>query len=258
MKKLFAVVTGASQGLGKSIAIELAKRRQNLLLVSLPNQNLSGLCTYIKQQYGIEASYWETDLSVKENVILLSDWINNNYHVNYLVNNAGLGGTKKFEEATLPYIESIIQLNVVATSLLTHQLLPNLKQQTNSYILNISSLAAFSPIGYKTVYPASKAFIHSFSIGLNQELKDTNIFVSVVNPGAMATNAEVTNRIKKLGIWGKLTLLDPDKVAHKCIEQLVKRNKVIVVNPISRLLLRLIPIWVRVPLMTQAIKKEIL
>src|SRR5699024_12447816 len=66
----------------------------------------------------------------------------------------------------------MIQLNVTAPTLLTHQLLQNLQKQEAAYILNISSLAAFSPIGYKTVYPASKVFIHSFSRGLNQELKE--------------------------------------------------------------------------------------
>lgn len=87
----------------------------------------------------------------------------------------------------------------MATSLLTHQLLPNLQKSSKAYVLNVSSLAAFSPIGYKTVYPASKAFIHSFSRGLYQELKDTNVFVSVVNPGPMKTNAEVSRRIEEQG-----------------------------------------------------------
>ena len=80
-----------------------------------------------------------------------------------LINNAGIGGSKKFSDASGSYIEKIIQLNVLATSLLTHQLLPNLQKSSKAYVLNVSSLAAFSPIGYKTVYPASKAFIHSFS-----------------------------------------------------------------------------------------------
>ncbi|WP_449401654.1 SDR family NAD(P)-dependent oxidoreductase [Chryseobacterium wanjuense] len=62
-------------------------------------------------------------------------------------------------------------------------------------------MAAFSPIGFKTVYPASKTFIHSFSRGLNEELRDTNVFVSVVNPGAMKTNPDVVSRIEKQGFW---------------------------------------------------------
>lgn len=257
MEYSYAVVTGASQGLGKSFAQELAKKGANLILISLPDQDLPALSFNLQQQFGVQVVYKETDLSIKENVLAVCNWINEHYNVHFLVNNAGIGGTKKFEDATAFYIEKIIQLNVLATSLLTHQLLSNLKKQKRSYILNVSSLAAFSPIGYKTVYPASKAFIHSFSRGLYQELKETNVFVSVVNPGAMATNAEVSERIKNQGFIGKLTLLNPDKVAERCIKQIIKRDTVIMVNPMSWLMLRLLPIWVRLPLMTKAIKREI-
>lgn len=257
MEYSYAVVTGASQGLGKSFAQELAKKGTNLILISLPDQDLPALSFNLQQEFGVQVVYKETDLSIKENVLAVCNWINEHYNVHFLINNAGIGGTKKFEDATAFYIEKIIQLNVLATSLLTHQLLSNLKKQKKSYILNVSSLAAFSPIGYKTVYPASKAFIHSFSRGLYQELKETNVFVSVVNPGAMATNAEVSERIKNQGFIGKLTLLNPDKVAKKCIKQIIKRDTVIMVNPMSWLMLRLLPIWIRLPLMTKAIKREI-
>src|SRR5690606_37261532 len=257
MNSMFAVVIGASQGLGKSLAQELAKKGFNLILISLPEQNLAELSLSLRHQFKIKVVFKEVDLSIKENVLTIASWINQHYKVNILVNNAGIGGTKKFEEASSFYIEKIIQLNVLATSLLTHQLLPNLKKQEKAYILNVSSLAALCPLGYKTVYPASKAFIHSFSRGLYQELKNSNVFVSVVNPGAMATNPEVTERIKKQGILGKLTLLDPDKVARRCVRQILRRDTVIIVNPFSWLMLNVLPIWIKLPLMTNAIKKEV-
>lgn len=257
MDNSYAVVTGASQGLGKSFAKELAKKGINLILISLPDQDLEEFSKNLQKEFGVQVVFRETDLSITENVLSLATWINKTYNVSILINNAGIGGTKKFEDTTVSYIEKIIQLNVVATSLLTHQLLSNLKKQAKAYILNISSLAALSPIGYKTVYPASKAFVHSFSRGLYQELKDTNVFVSVVNPGAMATNSEVSKRIEQQGILGKLTLLNPDKVARKCIKQILKRDTVIVVNPLSWLLLHILPIWIRLPLMTNAIKREV-
>ena len=193
----------------------------------------------------------------KENILNVCNCINEKYDIDILINNAGIGGSKMFEKASTQYLESIIYLNILATTLITHQLLPNLKKRNKAYILNISSLAGLSPIGYKTIYPASKAFIHSFSRGLYQELRNTNVFVSVVNPGAMATNDETKNRIKNQGFWGKLTLLEPDSVANKCIKQIYKRDTVIVVNPISWLFLRIMPIWVRLPLLTNTIKKEV-
>ncbi|WP_346237653.1 SDR family NAD(P)-dependent oxidoreductase [Niabella insulamsoli] len=257
LKEKYAVITGASLGLGSAFAKVLAAQRINLVLISLPGQGLSRLAADLSEAYDIKVSYYETDLAFKQNVISLCKWINQHFNIYMLINNAGLGGTKKFTEATVQYIDSIMQVNVVATSLLTHQLLPNLLRQQQAYILNVSSMAAFSPIGYKTVYPASKTFIHSFSRGLSEELKDTNVVVSVVNPGAMATNEDVCRRIKKLGMIGRLTLLQPDKVAARCIRKLVKRDRVIMVNPWSWLAIVLLPIWIKLPLLTYNIKKEI-
>lgn len=257
MKETFAVITGASQGLGKSFAQELAQKKINLILISLPNEGLSDLCKNFQKQFGIRAVHYETDLSTQENVLTLAHWINENYAVKILINNAGVGGTKKFDEASSAYIEKIIQINVMATTLLTHQLLANLKKQDKSYILNVSSLAAFSPIGYKTVYPASKAFIHSFSRGLYQELKTTNVFVSVVNPGPMKTNEDTTKRIEGQGFLANMTALKPEKVAKYCIQQLEKRDTVIMVNHFSWLCLRILPIWIKLPMLTNKIKKEL-
>ncbi|MCT2564107.1 SDR family NAD(P)-dependent oxidoreductase [Chryseobacterium herbae] len=256
-KESYAVVTGASQGLGKAFAENLASKNINVVLVSLPGQHLRELAHRLEETYQIKAHFYEVDLSVNENVMKLTEWLNQSFEIHILINNAGLGGTKKFVDASPSYINTILQVNVAATSLITHQLLPNLLRQPKAYILNVSSMAAFSPIGFKTVYPASKTFIHSFSRGLHEELKDTNVFVSVVNPGAMKTNIDVCKRIEKQGILGKLTLLDPNKVAAYCIRQLFKKDSVIMVNPISWLIMKILPIWIKLPLMTSAIKKEI-
>jgi hypothetical protein len=256
-KQKYALVTGAGQGLGKAFAYELAKRGINLILVSLPGENLKALSGEIARTFSIDAVWYETDLSVGKNVLELAKWVNRDYEVTMLINNAGTGGSRKFQEASPEYINKIIQVNVTATSLLTHQLMPNLLRQSQSYILNVSSMAAFSPIGYKTVYPASKTFIHSFSRGLNAELRGTSVFVSVVNPGAMKTNPEITERVEKQGKLGKLTLLEPRKVAEKSINGMFRKDSVIMVNPFSWLVLSLIPIWIKLPLMTRAIKREI-
>src|SRR5690606_36215891 len=146
------VITGASQGLGKSFTKEIARQIKNLILNSLPEENLSGLCLNLEKEFGIKAIYYETDLSINSNVLKLAKWLNEHFEINFLINNAGVGGTKKFDEVSSNYIEKIIQINVMATSMLTHQLLPNLKRQHQSYIMNVSSLAAFSSIGYKTEF----------------------------------------------------------------------------------------------------------
>lgn len=253
----FAVITGASQGLGKAFACELAKQNHNLILVSLPGQKLQELSNFIAEKYQVKTVYYETDFSDYSNILTLVQWINANYNINILINNAGIGGSKKMEDANLTEINRIISVNVQATSIITHQLLSNLKQHSKSYILNVSSIAAFSPVGYKTVYPASKSFIHSFSIGLAAELKKDNVFVSVINPGAMKTNKEISSRIEKQGFIGKLTLLEPEHVAEHSIKKMFKHNTLILVNPLSWLISLLIPRKLKTNMLTNIIKKEI-
>jgi len=253
----FAVITGASQGLGKAYAEELASRKINVILVSLPRQNVDNFAKEISKKYSIVAHHYEADFSNDDEILTLALWINAKFNVFMLINNAGMGGTKAINDASVEYINSIIQVNVKATAFLTHQLLPNLRKQDKSYILNVSSIAAFSPVGYKTVYPATKAFVHHFSRCLYAELKNTNVFVSVINPGAMATNPDTIARINKQGFLGKFSLLQPKKVAKYSIDRLYKRDTVILVNPVTWLIAAILPIWIKLPMMTNIIKREI-
>lgn len=259
MARGYAVITGASSGLGKAFAFELANRNINLVLVSLPGECLPEMAAKLKM-LGIDVSYLETDLTNHENILTLTNWINSTFDVFMLINNAGMGGTKRFLDADTAYLNNIIQLNVMSTSLITRALLPNLMQRQQSYILNVSSMAAFSPMGFKTVYPASKAFVHHFTRGLYQELKDTNVFVSVVNPGPMRTNQDVSARIDRQGWLAKVGLLSPERVAEISIRQLFKKDTLIMLglgNGFNWLLMKIIPIWLRLPLLTKAIEREI-
>jgi len=229
-------------GLGLAFAKELSKRKINTILIGLPNEDLENTCADIAKEFGTESDFYETDLTKKENIISLAKWVNANYSINILINNAGIGGTKRFVDADVDYVNTIIQLNVKATALVTHQLLPNLLKQPEAFILNVSSIAAYSPMGFKTVYPASKAFVRHFTRGLHHELADTNVFVSVVNPGPINTSKEKMDRMNKQSFFAKMALLTPESVAQKCIDQLLKRNSSIVLNKVNGLNLLLMKI----------------
>lgn len=257
--KKFAVVTGASTGLGKCFALELAERGINTILVSLPGEGLMNVA-FQARYLGVESYIYETDITKKENVMKLCGWINENFNVVMLINNAGCGGTQEFSGCSLEYVDRIIQLNVTATTMMTHQLLPNLLRQPKAYVLNVSSMASFAPVGYKTVYPATKRFVQHFSRGLYQELKHTGVFVSVVHPGPMKTNPDVTSRIDRQGVFGRLGLLTPEYIARKSITQLFKKDTLILLgwmNKINWLLMGIIPVWIRMPLMTRVISREL-
>jgi len=259
-KGLYALITGAGRGLGRAFATELACRGNNVLLTALPGENLDLFCKKLQIKYRIQARFFECDLTREEEINRLVDWIKNNFAVNLLINNAGIGGTSEFEKTHCSLINNIILLNVRATALLTHQLLPLLKQHQPSWILNVASMASFSPIGYKTVYPASKVFVLNFSRGLYEELKGSGVFVSVVHPGPMKTNEDSTKRIEKQGPLAKIGLLSPEIMAKKTIDQLFKKDSLILIgwiNKLNWLLMKTIPVWVRLPLITQIVKREI-
>jgi short-subunit dehydrogenase len=207
----------------------------------------------------VEAFFYETDLSKKENLRLLAQWANA-YPVFALVNNAGRGGTKPFLEAGDDYLDGILQLNIRATALLTRQMLPTLLQQKKSYLLNVASMAAFAPIGYKTVYPASKRFVQHFSAGLREELKGAGLSVSVLYPGAMMTNADASQRIERQGLLGKLGLLPTERIAQIAIAGLLQGKADIVpgrANFFTAKLLSALPQKWTVKWLTKAIRREV-
>ena len=226
-KKQYAVVTGASKGLGRELAFELARRGYPTLLVS-----------------STEAVH-----AVREEIV-------NKYPVD-LVNNVGTGGSRAIETADMDYLLRILHLNVLCTTILTKSLLLNLQQNTPAHILNVGSMAGFTATAYKTVYPASKAYVHAFSKSLREELKGTGISVTLAAPGAMATNTEVSTRIAKQGFFGRATLKSTSDIARKYIDGMLRGKRQIILNPLSYFLTKIIPERWRIPLLSRIVKREL-
>ncbi len=255
----FAVITGAAGGLGKAFSFQLTKEGYDTILIDLPNKHINKICERIESEYNTKSIFYETDLTKIENIVNITSDINEKFNVSILINNAGVGGTKSFDNADVNYLNTIIQLNVMATTIMTKQLFKNLQKQDQAYVLNVSSMVAFSPVAFKTVYPASKVYVHYFARGLYEEYRKSNVFISVVNPGPMKTNPDVTARIDKQGFFGKVGLLSPEKVAEISIRQLFKRDALIMLrgNGVSWLLLKLVPIWLRLPLFSMGVRREL-
>lgn len=160
---LYTVITGASKGLGRELAIECAQNNINLILIALPSEDLKSLCEQLMNKFKIKAQYYEVDLTEIDSILNLFNKIKENYKINGIINNAGLGGSMPFNTSSIKYLDNMILLNIRALSLLTRLFVPELMEHKKSYILNIASMAAYSPIPYKTVYPASKAYVYYFS-----------------------------------------------------------------------------------------------
>ena len=259
-KEKYTLITGASMGLGRELAIESARRGRNLILVALPGRNLAKLCEELTRRFGISAEARECDLTDEKKLNELVKDILSNFSVDRLVNNAGIGGSRRFEESTPDYLDSIIHLNIRATTMLCRMLLPELKSHQEALILNVASVAAFGSLPYKTIYPASKAFVYSFSRSLSRELHGTSVKVAVVTPGPIVTNPDVAMRIITQGMLARIGLLTAGKISRIALDAAERGKEVIVpgiMSRINRFLLHWCPESWRLALMSKVLKKEL-
>ncbi len=256
---LFALITGASEGFGKAMAFECARRGMNLILVALPGSGLNHLCSYIKRNYGVECQYYEYDLSDKESCYRLFREISSGQlSVNVLINNAGMGGTHFFEERDTEFYYRQIELNVVAPTLLTHLFLDNLEKHAPAYILNVSSLASFFYLPKKQVYGGTKSYLVSFSKSLRRELRSKRVFVSTVCPGGMNTTPMLILQHKGLKGISRWSVLDPQNAARIAIKGMLRKKELIVPgfwNKLFILMDRLVPKWLKDRLTENQMKK---
>ena len=237
----YTLVTGASKGIGQALATECAKQGRPLLLVALPNDGLPKTACAIKKEYGVEVIYYQMDMekpgSIREFVTWLED---SGIPVDTLINNAGLGLQGAFSKLTLEENLQMMNINMQATVTLTYYLIPKLKAHSNSYILNLGSLASFLKFPYKAVYSGSKNFILAFSNALKYELKDTSISVSCLCPGPTITNSNVAARTEEQGLKAKAFTLPASAVARIGIQRMYQRQPVIVPGQLNRILIFLI------------------
>ena len=185
----FALVTGASSGIGECFARALAARKQNLILVARSKDKLTVLATELKSAHGILAEPVDFDLSVPGAAASLAALLHEReLQVELLINNAGFGARGKFHELPLDRQSEMVRLNILALVELTHHLAPAMVERGRGGIINISSTASFQPLPYTTMYGATKAFVTSFSLGLAEEVRPYGVNVVTLCPGGTRTN----------------------------------------------------------------------
>lgn len=232
----YAIVTGASSGIGRAIAGELASRKHDLVLHSLPGQGLDDFCTELESVHKIKAYGYEGDLTTRDGPEDFVAFVRKKgLHINILVNNAGIGYEGPIEECTKEQIEVMIHLNIRALTLLTYFFTPDLKTQSKSYLMNISSVGGYIPSAYKSVYLASKSYIYFFTRSLEAELQGSSIGTCVVVPAAVRTNRMVIDRIERNGWFSQKSALYPEEVAAKAVAGMFKGRKVIIPGSFANL-----------------------
>jgi short-subunit dehydrogenase len=241
----YALITGSSKGLGLSIARSLAKRQFDLILVARSEDTLKSLQEEIPKDYGVRVEVFPTDLSSPGAASKVAEWCaERDFPISVLVNNAGYGVWGKFENIVLEEQLTMLQLNINAVVELTHYLLPVLKKQTQSYILNVSSTAAYQALPTFSLYAASKAFILSFSRGLRYELKNQSVSVTCISPGPIDTGFADRAGLSMLNeVAAKFNMM-PDHVAEIAINAMLsKKSEVVpgITNKISAFAARILP-----------------
>ena len=191
-----ALITGASAGIGREFARQLAGRAGTLVLIARRRDRLEELRDeFMQRDPNLSVHVRETDLSDERAVIDLCDWLEREkIAVDLLINNAGLGDLGMFATIEPHRVKEMLAVNVTALTLLTRLLLPGMIARNRGAILNVSSSAGFLPLAGFAVYAATKAYVTSFSEAIRAELRGTGVTVTALCPGPVHTEFAETAR----------------------------------------------------------------
>lgn len=190
----WAIVTGASSGIGKEFAYQLAQQGLNLILLARSTDKLQNISNTLSQEHGIEVKIMSVDLSQPLPLDNLNQ-LTYGLDVGLLISNAGNGRMGAFNQFPIESLESMVQLNVAAHLQLSHWFTTKrLQQNKKGGLLLVSSTTALQGTPYTANYSASKAYVLNFGEALNYELKDKGIHVSVLVPGPTNTPGLTENK----------------------------------------------------------------
>jgi short-subunit dehydrogenase len=232
------LITGASSGIGKEFAKQLANKGANLILTARTHSDLINLAEELESEHtNIWIKTIPADLSELNGSRKLFKKINDlDLSVDYLINNAGFGKFCEFSGGSFESYHKMLMLNINALVELTHLCLPTMINKNSGGVINVASIGSFQPLPYQTVYGASKAFVLSFSEALTGELLDTNIRVMALCPGTTESrfmenaNADTSN----------MNLASASKVVSSALTAYAK-NRIYTVSGTINYLVSLIP-----------------
>lgn len=241
----WVLVTGASSGLGREMARDLAKRHSaNLILVARRRERLEELKTELEQQYRVQARVITANLAQREDVDRVFTEATGGCDVQAVVLNAGITHFGQHHDLTWEEFENMLDTNVKSAVRFVHHFVPYLlgKDQGGAMML-VTSMAGLQPAPYQTAYSSTKAFLTSFGLGLHHELAGKNISITTFAPGGIATEMTESNGLA--AHFGRsLQMQAAEFVAREAINALVQRRYLHVPGQFNRFQLflpRLLP-----------------
>jgi short-subunit dehydrogenase len=229
-----ALLTGAGNGIGRAIALSLAKRNCHLALVDINSERLKETAAQVSK-FGINVSEHVLDVRDKASINALPAATNGIHGgIDILINNAGIAAAGTFLEMSEDVFDQVIDVNFKAMVGITRVFLPQLLDRKEARIVNISSVYGLIAPAEQTAYSASKFAVRGFSNALRHELENTNVGVTVVHPGGVATNiarnALISEKLNgqeftaKLAEQEKMLTMLPEK-AGELIVKAIEGNK---------------------------------
>lgn len=251
-----ALVTGASSGIGKDIASQLAAQGLNLIITARRKARLEELAELLTGQFGVEVLVVASDLSAPgASAALFEQTEGAGKAVDVLINNAGFGTQNNFVETPWDTLSGQLQLNIVALTHLSHLFGNAMKERGRGWIMNVASIGAYLPTPKYATYAAGKSYVRNFTEAFAYEMAPSGVRVCSVCPGATKTEfMDVAGH--SLPIWQKPALMSSERCARIAIKALFgwRRNKVTGFwNGVGMFLLRLVPrrvmVWVSAKIM---------
>jgi short-subunit dehydrogenase len=232
----WAVVTGASSGIGQAIARQLAAQSFYLVLVARRKERLEALAQAWRGEYGIQVHCVALDLAAPGAAEALHQQVKQlGIPIQVLINNAGVGPYQSFLEADWNAHLRTVQLNALVLVELCHRFVPDMLQQAEpGYVLNVASIAAYQGAPRFSIYAATKAFNRIFSEIFHRELKGTQVSVTCTCPGGTATEFLEKNG-QALKPEGRAAMMSAETVARISLEGLWARRSVVVPGRINQL-----------------------
>jgi hypothetical protein len=226
----YALITGASMGIGYELAKLFAQDGYNIIAVSRTEEDLNRVAEEIKEQYGVQVEVIVKDLfGEKAATELYEEVKSRGLQVEVLVNDAGQGVYGLFDETDIEEQMKIIHLNIVSLTRLTYHFVKEMKARNSGKILQLGSVVSEMPAPYQAVYGGTKAYVLNFTEALINEVKDFNITITTLQPGA--TDTDFFNKAgaqESKIVQDKSSLADPAKVAKDGYEALMKGDDEVV------------------------------
>ena len=237
----FTLITGASHGIGKAMAEKCGKSGKNLVLIALASPELRDTAQELRDRYGVVVHCMGIDLTQEGATQKVYQFCQDrSLAIDTLISNAGFGRGGRFESTPVEEYQSMMKFNNQTMVELTFHFMEHLKAQPKAWIMYTSSMEATLPLPYKATYTGTKAFIYAFALAIREELRSSNVQVSILCPGSTLTNEDGLKRIQSMGKKAEWVLSTPDFVAETALSEMYKGKAVIIPGKLNWMIVKIL------------------